>query len=109
MHATAGQALDNLFIIDGNFQYVINLDARLLQRFSLRNGARESVEQETVLAVILSDTLLDQADDQVVRHQAAAVHYLLDLQTHLGARLHRGTQHVASGYLRNAVMLADEL
>src|SRR5690606_23920393 len=55
------------------------------------------------------DTLVDQADDQLIRYQPTTVHDFLDLQTQLGSRLDRRTQHIAGGNLRNAEPLADEL
>ncbi|MNV26119.1 hypothetical protein D3C71_1172330 [compost metagenome] len=109
MNATTGDTLNDFFVIDGDFDHVVQLDASSHQGFSLRNGARETVEQETVGAVGLSDTVLDQCDDQVVGDQTASIHDALGLDAQLGAGLDRSTQHVAGGDLRNAEFLGDEL
>ena len=69
--------------------------------FSLRQRAREAVEQETVFAVILSNALFHHADDDVVTHQAARVHNLFGFQAQRRAGFDGGAQHIAGGNLRN--------
>ena len=75
----------------------------------LAEGAREAVEHVARLAVVLLQAVLDQADDDVVGHEAAGIHDLLGLEAQRGARLHRGAQHVAGRDLRNAELLLDEV
>ena len=109
VHAATGQAGDDFFVGNGDFQHAVDVDAGFNQRFSLRDGARETVEQETLGAIVLGDALFDQTDDQIVGDQAASIHDFLDLLAKLGAGLDRCAQHVAGGDLRNAEALADEL
>jgi hypothetical protein len=47
-------------------------------------------------------TVLDQADDQAVRHQATRVHVGLGLKAQRRARLDGSAQHVTGGDLRDA-------
>ncbi len=54
------------------------------ERVGLRHGAREAVEQEAVVAVLV-DLLEDHRDHQIVGHQAAVVHVLLGLRAEVGA------------------------
>ena len=109
MYATPGHTRNNLFVSDSDFQHVIQLDTRIYQRFSLRNSARKAIKQKTIGAVILSDTFLDQTDDQIIGDQPATVHDFLDLLTQISTRLDRCTQHVASRNLRNTETLTDKL
>ena len=87
---------------------MVQLDAGVTQGLGLRNGAREAVEQVAVGAVGLLQAFLDQADDDVVRHQLAFVHDLFGHFAQLGAGLDGGTQHVAGGNLRDAEGRGDE-
>ena len=55
-----------------DFQYVIDRDAGVLHRVRLRNGARKTVKQVAIGAIRLLQSILDQADDDVVRYQPPA-------------------------------------
>jgi hypothetical protein len=61
-------------------------NARILHGVGLGNGARKTVEQITVLAVILGQAILDHADDDSVRHQAAGVHVLFGFKAQRACR-----------------------
>jgi hypothetical protein len=56
----------------------------------------------------LLQALGDQPENDVIGHQAACVHDLLCRQPHRRTGLDRLAQHVAGGYLRNAVLLGNE-
>ncbi|BBG29918.1 acyl desaturase [Zymobacter palmae] len=109
MNATARQTLDDLVIFNSDFDNVVDLDTSILQRISLRNVARETVEQEAVDAVRMRNAFLNQCDDQIIGDQLPFGHDLFYLTAQLGTRLDRSTQHVARGNLRNVIVLADEL
>ena len=83
-------------------------NAGVLHRIGLRNRPRKAVEQIAARAVGLLEPLLDQPDDDLVGHQRSRIHHLLGRDAERRARLDRGAQHVARGYLRDAVRLADE-
>src|SRR5690606_17569572 len=68
----------------------------------------KAVEQVAVGAIGLLQAIADQADDDLIRNQAAGFHDLLGLQAKGGAGLDGGAQHVAGRDLRNAEALADE-
>ncbi len=53
--------------------------------------------------------LLDDADDDLVRHQGALVHVLLGLRPHGCTRLDRRAEHVAGGDLHDAVLFGEAL
>ena len=53
----------------------------------LLDGAREAVEDEAALAVVVLDPLLDDADHQLVAHQPPRRHHVLGLLAHLGLGL----------------------
>ena len=82
--------------------HVVDGHTGVLQRFGLRDGPREAVEQEALGAIGLGDAFLDQGDDDVVGYQAAAVHHAFHLLAERAAGLDCGAQHVAGGDLRNA-------
>ena len=109
MNATANDAVDDQFVRHVEFQHVINGNTRFFHGVSLRNGAREAVQQETVTAIFLGDTLFHQRDDQLIGHQLAGVHNVFRLLTELRAGFYRRAQHIAGGDLRNTVFLHDEL
>ena len=92
--ATA-HALDDGTERDVDFQHIVELDASGLHRVSLRNGARKSIEQKTLRAVSLGNSLLDQVNDEVVAHQAAGVHDFFGFDAQRRSSLDRGPEHVA--------------
>src|SRR5574343_788114 len=103
-----GHALDDVAVRHVDFEHEFDRHTGILHGLSLRNGARETVEQVAVLAVVLGQAILDHADDDSVRHQAARVHVLLGFEAKRGAGLDLSAQHVAGGNLRDAELLADE-
>ena len=107
VNATTRHALDDFCIRHVDLDNGVDGYASRLHGISLGNGAREAVKQETVRAIGFLDAVLDQTNDDFIRHQTACVHDLLGSQTHLGACLDSGTQHVAGGDLRNAVAFLD--
>src|SRR5690606_14759178 len=109
VYATANDTVNDQLVWYVELQHVIHVDARFFHGVSLRNGAREAVQQETVTAVFLSNALFNQRDNQFVGHQFACVHDVFRLFTQLGARFNSGAQHVTGGDLRNTVFLHDEL
>ena len=85
VNATADDAVNDQFIRNIEFQYVIYGNARFFHGVSLRNGAREAVQQESVAAIFLSDTLFHQGDNQFVGDQLTGVHNIFRLFAQLGA------------------------
>ena len=57
----------------------------------------------------LAQPVAHQSDDDLVGHEAAAVHHLLGREAQRRAGLDRGAQHVAGGDLRYAERLLDEV
>ena len=108
VHATTRDTADDFFIINRNFDHVVDDHAGFLQGFSLRNGPREAIKEETIGAIGLGDALLDQIDDQVIGDQTTAVHHAFGNQAQFSASLDRSTQHVTGGDLRNTKLLGDE-
>ncbi len=109
VNTTTAHALDDLFVRYVELQHEINGHTGILHGLRLGNSARETVQQEAFGTIGLGDTLFDQTDDDVVRDQLTCIHHSLGFQAELGARLDCGTQHVASGDLRNTVFFHDEL
>src|SRR5699024_7997293 len=94
MHAAPRHTLAYLFVVDGDFEHVIELDAGFLHGVGLGEGAWEAVEQETIGTIAVADALLDQGYDDVIGDQPAAGHDLVDLEAQLATLLDRCTQHV---------------
>ena len=78
------------------------LRQHLVQRFGLRHGAREAVEQEALLRDRARQRLVDDAVDDVVGHQLPRVHQRLRLPAQRGSVGHRLAQDVAGGKLRKS-------
>ena len=100
-HAATGHTLLNDLVGYLEGECAINV-GNLVQRFRLRNGARETVEDEAALAVALRDALLEQIDYQIVRHKLAGIHEALSLLAEGGIVLNCLTQDIASGDAGNA-------
>ena len=58
----------------------IELAARHFERFSLWNCAGKAIKNTAVDTIWLRDALLNQVDDQIIRHQTACVHHTFGLQ-----------------------------
>ena len=109
MHAAANDAVNDQLVRHVELQHEVHVDAGFFHRVSLRNGAWETVQQEALAAIFLSDALFDQRDHQLIGHQLAGVHDLFRLLAQFTAGLHGCAQHITGGDLRNAVFLHDEL
>ena len=70
--------------------------------------ARDASNHAPVLArLVVLELVLDHVDDDVVREQPASVHDLLRLDAELRLRGDLLTQHVASGEVTHAKLVAD--
>ena len=107
MYAAAGHTFDNFGIGHGDFEHEVNRHSGVLQRLSLRDGAREAVEKKAVLAVVGKQTFLDKPDDDVIAHKAALIHDHLGGFAEFGTGLDGGAKHVARRDLRNAEVFFD--
>ena len=95
MYTTTTHTLDDLFVFYCNLYDVIQLNASIFHRISLRNSTWEAIKQEACFTVVLSDTLFYQRNDQIIRNQTTSFHNLFHFQTQLSALFHCSTQHVA--------------
>ncbi|MPL95824.1 hypothetical protein SDC9_41996 [bioreactor metagenome] len=104
----AGDAGDERGVIDAHLDHRIEglavLRQQLAECIGLRQRAREAVEDEA-RGLHRVQLLLDQADDDLVGHQLAAVHHLGDAAAHLGPRGLGLAQHVAGRQLHHAALL----
>ncbi len=69
----------------------------LVESVGLLGGAREAVEDEAVLRILLLEALGRHRHDQRVGNEVTGVHVLLRLLAELRALLDVGAQHVAGG------------
>ena len=95
--AAAAHTVDNLLV--GYFQrhHSVESDSRLLQCLCLSDRAGHAVQNVAARAVRLLQTLVDDADDDLIRHQLAGIHVLLGLQAGGSSIFDGGTQDVARG------------
>ncbi len=82
---------------------------QLVEGFGLPHRARKTVEDKALLRVRLIETVGNDSDDDVVRHQAAAGHDVPGPEADRRLRRHRGAQHFAGRELGNAVALDQPL
>ena len=108
VNTTAAHASNNFAIVDGDFEHIVDADTGSFERLSLRNCARKSIKQIAIGTIRRRHALLDQSDDDLVRHQSASVHDFFCSNTQWRAGLDRCTQHVAGGNLRDFEFLGDE-
>jgi hypothetical protein len=108
--AAAGQALDDDVVRRRHVQrrgeppaHALEL---LVQRVGLRVVAREAVEQEAVVALLL-DLVEDHLDHQRIGHELAGVHVRRRLLAELGLLLDMVAQQVAGRDVRKVEVLAQ--
>ena len=107
VHTTTTHAIHNGFIRHINFEHVINCHAGLFHRISLRQRARKTIKQIAIGAVRFFQTIFDQTDDDVIRHQATRIHHLLGSQAKRCAGFDRCPKHVAGRNLGNVETFFD--
>ena len=107
--AATRHAFDDFGVGHADFEHEVKRNAGVEERLGLRDRAGEAVEEEALFAVGLREAFLDEADDDVVRHELTRVHHLLGGETEGRARLDGGAKHVARGDLGNAELFGDEL
>src|SRR5690606_3181768 len=99
--------------IGRDLDYPIQLHALLLehgvQRLCLRDGARETVEDEAGLAVLGVEALGDDSVHNLVGDEIAAVHDFLGRKAHRGLLGNGRAQDIAGRELRDAVGLDKDL
>src|SRR5207249_118926 len=108
VHTATIHALDDVGIRDCDLEHHVDLDLRILEAVGLANGAWEPVEQVALLTIRSLQALLDETDDDVVRHQLTCIHHFFRGKTEGRSGLYRRAQHVTGGNLRNAEALLDE-
>src|SRR3954469_22413578 len=112
-HATTGEPADQLVLVDDQFEHAVEglaeVGQRAAQLLGLRDGARETVEQETGLGVGLSQAVAHHGDGDLVGHQVAGVHVDLGLLAQLGLTADVGAEDVAGRDGRNAEPARDDL
>src|SRR4029077_1250606 len=79
----------------------------LIELFGLRHGAREAVEDEAVSAILARDALLDDAQNNRVRHQLAALHVRPGLLSERRPAPNQFAKNVAGRDVRDAQELRD--
>ena len=92
---------------DHEVDLVALLRQHLVQRPCLLQGAREAVQQHVRADVRVAQDALDDADDQVVRHEVAGAHDPLRLLADLAAPRDLGAQDVAGRQVRQLELPLD--
>src|SRR5262249_47862601 len=109
----AGDALLQDGAVHLEFDHRVERKAFLLEhaveRYGLRDGARETVQDESLSGIGLLDTVGDDRHDHIIGHQLTALHHVLGAQPDRGAGLDRGTQQVAGRKLHDAMFLNETL
>mmetsp|Transcript_16232 Transcript_16232/g.43734 ORF Transcript_16232/g.43734 Transcript_16232/m.43734 type:complete len:260 (-) Transcript_16232:22-801(-) len=111
VHHAPGDALDEELVVDLHLNNVVErhlfLCEHVVQLLGLLHGAREAVEDEAVLALLLGDGILDDAHHDLVGHKASRLHHLVRGLAHLRASGHGSAEHVAGGQVAQAEALLD--
>jgi hypothetical protein len=108
--AAAGQPLHHDVVgrrhVQRGGQPAAELVELVLERLGLRVVAREPVEQEAVVALLL-DLVQDHRDHQLVRHELALVHVRGRLAAEFGLLLHVVAQQIAGRDVGEVEVLAQ--
>lgn len=84
----------------------LTLRQHLVEGLGLGDGTRETVKNETVLAVlVVLELTLDHADHDVVTHKTTLVHDLLGLLAKLSASLDLATEHITGSKVARLALL----
>ena len=86
---------------------MVKVNARVHKRLRLRNGAGHAIQDKTVFAVFLCQTILDDTDDDLIRDKLAGVHKGFRLETHFRAAFQRLSQNIARRNGGYSEMFAD--
>ena len=106
---TADDVLIRNFNVDREIDLFIVLSQLLCKYLSLRNGSRETVKDISLLAVGLRDTVNNQVDSQLIRHEVAGIHVGFSLFAKFCAVLDVGTENVSCRDVGNPILLRDHL
>ena len=108
-----GEAAEQLRPRDVEVDHAVERDAspreERVERFGLGHRAREAVEHATCPGVGLGESLADQADHDVVRHETPRVHVALRFEPERGLGRHRLAQHVTRGHVGHAPLAREGL
>src|SRR5262249_48134416 len=103
---------DQLVVIDIQLHDRIELDVllveHLLERFSLRNVARETVENKALLAVGSVQAIRDHLDCNIIRYKLARLHDAVDLLAKLRLVLDVLAEEVARRDVGDAILPGDD-
>ena len=108
-HAPPAHAAEDLLLADLDGDDGVKDDARLLQGLGLGDGAGHPVQDIAVLAVVLGQALVHDADDDLIGHQSAGVDIRLGLQAGGRAVLDGGAENIAGGDGGDAQLPAEDL
>ena len=103
----SGHAGDDVLVRHLDVEDSVDFHAHLVQSLGLGDGPGEAVQDEPVLAVLLGQAVLDDADEDFIGHQLAALHIGLGLQAHLRAAFQRFAENVPRRDGGDVVFLAD--
>ena len=108
-----GQPPDHLVVVDDELEHHVELDAavgeHVVEDLGLRDRAREAVEQEAAVRVVLGQPVADHVDGDVVRDEVAPVHERLGLEPERGPLADVRAEDVAGRDLGHREVLGDEL
>ena len=108
-----GNAIHQHLVIHLQQDHGVDPPARLVQHrvefHSLRDGARESIEDKALAGVRLADAAVQHGDDEVIRHQPTGLHDRLGALPNLAASFHLGPQHIPRRDLHHAARLLQTL
>lgn len=94
--------------LDNGVQALLLVLQHGIQLLSLDNSAGESIENESVLALlVVLQVVLDHVDHDLVTDESTSIHDLLGLHTDLGLVGNGSAEHVTGGQVADAVLLLD--
>ena len=105
----SAHAGDDLLIGDLDGDHGVESDTCLLQSLGLGDGAGHAVQNVAVGTVRLLQTLVDDADDDLIGHQLTGIHILLGLQPGGRTVLHSRPQDIAGGDGGDVQLLLDDV
>ncbi len=109
----AGQPPDHLVVVHDELENEVERLAPVLEHVAqdlrLRDVPREAVEQETVLRVVLGQTVADHGDGDLVGHQVTTVHERLGQLAEIRAARDVGTEDVTCRDFRDGQVRCDVL
>ncbi len=109
VYSPATHTFNDVLVADLNVNDPVEPNIRSLHGLGLRNRARETIEQVTIKAVGLGESLFHQINDDVIAHKSARIHDLFSFNAQGCTGFHCRAKHVARRDLGDTKLVFNDV